>query len=817
MEKYNVTGMSCAACSQRVEKAVSSVDGVDFCSVNLLTNSMTVEGNADQSAIIDAVIKAGYGATLKDDSSPDRRDIYNKDTNSHSFALVARLVVSVVLLIFLMYLSMGHMLNIPLPSFIDKAPVLNAGIQLILSLAVMVINSRFFISGTKGLIHKAPNMDTLVALGSAAAFIYSTAQFIRMASTNAAHLHSLYFESAAMIPTLITVGKLLESRAKGKTTSALKGLIDLSPKTATIIKDGKEIGIKIEELKVDDIFAVRPGESFPADAIVIKGESAVNESMLTGESFPVDKKEGDSVSAGTVNQSGYLVCRAVKVGTETILSQIIKTVSDAAATKAPIARIADKVAGIFVPTVMAIATVTAIIWLALGEGVGVALSRAISVLVISCPCALGLATPVAIMVGSGVGAKNGILFKTATSLEITGKAKTVVLDKTGTVTAGEPTVYKMIPSSITENELLRYAATAESQSEHPLARAVIAEAQKRSLTFPSPSEFKALSGMGVSCSLDGKQLYGGKYDFIKEKAVIPDEIADKAASLTELGCTPLYFAFDDQLLGVIAVSDPIKADSAEAISELKEMGLSVVMLTGDNVRTANAIASKAGIDQVIAGVMPDGKAAEIRKLKGQGITVMVGDGINDAPALTEADIGIAIGAGSDIAIDAADAVIIGGSLKDTVKAIRLSRATLKNVKENLFWAFFYNVLGIPLAAGVFYPLTGWQLSPMICAAAMSLSSVFVVSNALRLGFVKLNKTNISIDKEEKNMEKTFKVEGMMCPHCEAHVKKALESIPNVSEAIPSHKEKTVIVKLTGDLSDDVIVSAIKDAGYEVIK
>ncbi len=816
-KSYDVTGMSCAACSARVEKAVSAIDGVVSCSVNLLTNSMTVDGSADENAVIDAVVRAGYGASLKADPGDLSSHIYNNEEKNRIDPIFTRLISSVFLLVILMYLSMGHMLSLPLPNFIESRPILNVALQLILSATVMAVNHRFFVNGTKGIIHRAPNMDTLVSLGSAAAFIYSTAQLCRMINGSSGLLHSLYFESAAMIPTLITVGKLLESRAKGKTTSALKGLMDLSPKTATVIRDGKEVRIKAEELNAGDIFAVRPGESFPADGVVIKGESAVNESMLTGESIPVDKKEGDEVSGATVNQSGYLECRATKVGSDTILSKIIKTVSDAAATKAPIARTADKVAGVFVPAVMAIAAVTAATWFILGENVGVALSRAISVLVISCPCALGLATPVAIMVGSGVGAKNGILFKTATALEITGKAKNVVLDKTGTITAGEPTVYEILPCSVSENELLTLAASAESRSEHPLAKSIMGEAEKRGLDFPAPEEFKALSGMGVSCTLENQILYGGKYDFIKEIATIPSDISQKAAALTDRGCTPLYFARNNDFLGLIAVSDPIKEDSAEAVAEMKKMGLNVVILTGDNPRTAKAIADKAGITDVIASVMPDAKASEVKRLKKKGFTVMIGDGINDAPALTEADVGIAIGAGSDIAIDAADAVIIGGSLKDAVKAIRLSRATLKNVKENLFWAFFYNILGIPLAAGVFIPMTGWQLSPMICAAAMSLSSFFVVCNALRLGLIKLKgEFNIPNEKEEIIMEKTFKVEGMMCPHCEAHVKKAVESIKNVTEAIASHKEGTVTVKMSKEVANKYIISAITDAGYKVL-
>ena len=808
MKTYNVTGMSCAACVSRVEKAVSSLEGVTSCSVSLLTNSMTVEGTASEDEVISAVTTAGYGASVKGAEAPRAVE---KTDGGVLFALIS----STVLLVILMYFSMGHMVGLPLPELFHHHPSANALTQLILSALILVINQRFFIGGFKAIVKGAPNMDTLVAMGSSAAFVYSTATlYVMLVKGNASLLHSLYFESAAMIPTLITLGKLLEGRAKGKTTSALKGLTELSPKTATVIRDGREITVKAEEMRVGDVFAVRPGESFAADGTVVKGESAVDESMLTGESIPVDKRVGDSVSAATVNQSGYLECKATRVGADTVLSQIIKTVTDAAASKAPIARIADKVAGIFVPTVLIISLVTVISWLILGKDVGFALARGISVLVISCPCALGLATPVAIMVGSGMGAKNGILFKTAEALEITGRAKTVVLDKTGTVTEGSPRVTDIIPCGMTENELLSIASTLEKRSEHPLAKAVMTEADGRGISFSEPDTFEALGGRGVRATLDGEELYGGKAELISDIAVVPEGISATVKVLSERGKTPLYFARRGEFLGVIAVSDSIKSDSAEAVKAITDMGVSVVMLTGDCQGTAEATAEQVGIRDVIASVTPSGKAEHIRSLKDRGGVIMVGDGINDAPALTEADVGIAIGTGSDIAIDSADAVIMKSSLTDVAAAIRLSRATLRTIKGNLFWAFFYNVLGIPLAAGVFIPLTGWELSPMIGAAAMSLSSLFVVTNALRLNTVNIKKHK-EIKKENKNMEKAFTVEGMMCPHCEAHVKRALEKINGVSEANASHKENKVVVKLTSDVSDKVIADAITDAGYTV--
>ena len=808
MKTYNVTGMTCAACSSRVEKAVNALEGIDSCSVSLLTNSMTVEGTATDEAIISAIEKAGYGAYVKGKNAPAQKE---KKPSGRLPALIS----SAIILAVLMYISMGHMAGLPLPHVLHRHPEANALTQLILSALVLVINQHFFVNGFKSLFRGSPNMDTLVAMGSSAAFIFSTATlYLMIIKNDTSYLHSLYFESAAMIPTLITLGKLLEERAKGKTTSAIEGLTELSPKTATLIRNGTEVSVKAEELKEGDVFAVRPGESFPADGTVLLGESAVDESMLTGESIPVDKRVGDTVSAATVNRSGYLECQATRVGSDTVLSQIIKTVTDAAASKAPIARIADKVSGIFVPTVLLIALVTATVWLAVGENVGFALARAVSVLVISCPCALGLATPVAIMVGSGMGAKNGILFKTAEALEITGKARTVVLDKTGTVTQGTPTVTDVIPAGIGEDELLIVAATLEKRSEHPLAKAVMKEVAARNLAFPEPDSFEALGGKGVRVTLDGKELYGGKKELISEIAVIPEGIEDVVGTLAESGKTPLYFARENEFLGVIAVSDTVKPDSMEAISSIKDMGINVVMLTGDCQSTANAIAKQVGVDKVISSVTPELKAEHIRSLRGEGGVIMVGDGINDAPALTEADVGIAIGAGSDIAIDSADAVIMNSSLTDVAAAIRLSRATLRTIKGNLFWAFFYNVLGIPLAAGVFIRLTGWEMSPMIGAAAMSLSSLFVVTNALRLNTVNIKKHK-EIKKEKKNMEKIFRVEGMMCPHCEAHVKKAVEAIKGVAEVTASHKESKVTVKLLSEVSDKDIVKAITDAGYTV--
>ncbi len=809
--------MSCAACSARVEKAVSGLSGVDSCSVNLLTNSMVVEGSATENEIIEAVVKAGYGASAEDGNKPEKKNDENKDETKK---ILLRLVFSLVFLAFLMYLSMGRMAGLPLPLFLSENSLANALTQMFLSLAVMVINQRFFISGFKSIIKGAPNMDALVSLGSGAAFVYSTAVLYEMTvSSSHALLHSLYFESAAMILTLITVGKLLESRAKGRTTSALRALMSLSPESATVIKDGKEVTVPISSLRVGDIFTVRPGQSIPADGRVVEGISSVNESALTGESIPSDKTVGSDVSAGTVNLSGYIKCEATKVGHDTVLQQIIKTVSDAAASKAPIARIADKVSGVFVPTVIGIAVITAAAWLIADSSFAFALSRGISVLVISCPCALGLATPVAIMVGSGVGAKNGILFKSAAALEEIGKTRVVILDKTGTVTKGEPTVCDVIPIGCGEGELLTLAYSLEKGSEHPLSRAITSYAEEKQTALLPAESFEALHGSGVKALVGGNEAYGGKLSMIEQYASVSSDVVGIAERLSDEGKTPLFFSSGSALLGIIAVSDEVKPDSAEAIKALKEMKIKIVMLTGDNEKTARAIADKVGIDTVIAGVLPNEKAETVKRLSKSGRTAMVGDGINDAPALTEADVGIAIGAGSDIAIDSADAVLMRSSLGDVPAAIRLGKNTLKNIKENLFWAFFYNVLGIPLAAGAFIPLTGWEMSPMIGAAAMSLSSFFVVSNALRLNFIPIRKKTHLITKEEKkemeNTEKAFTVTGMMCPHCEAHVKKALESIDGVAEATASHAENKVTVKYVKPVDDSVIRAAIVSAGYEV--
>lgn len=825
MEQYNVTGMSCAACSARVEKAVSKVDGVTSCSVNLLMNSMGVEGTASPESIIAAVEAAGYGASLKNAPSAakaaQKEEIKDKETPR----MKKRLAASVVFLAVLMYFSMGHMVGLPLPSyFVDDHAAVGL-VELLLTVAIMVINQRFFISGFKGLINRAPNMDTLVALGSTAAFAYSVyalfgaikAQTAGDMQTAMSYMHEYYFESAAMILTLITVGKMLESRSKGKTTDALKGLMELAPKTANIIKDGKEQSVPVERVQKGDIFVVRPGESIPVDGTVIEGTSAVDESALTGESLPVDKQEGSFVSAGTVNRSGFIRCEASRVGEDTTLSQIIKMVADAAATKAPIAKIADKVSAVFVPSVITIAAITIIGWLIAGRDFGFALARGISVLVISCPCALGLATPVAITVGSGVGARNGILFKTAVSLEEAGKAKTVVLDKTGTVTSGKPVVTDILPAEGTSGKkLLEYAYSLETKSEHPLAGAVNLKAEESGSTAREVTDFEALPGNGLVAKLDGKELVGGNLGFISERAQVSAQQREAAESLAEQGKTPLFFAYDGKLLGTVAVADTIKEDGAAAIAELHKMGLEVIMLTGDNQRTADAVGKAAGVDRVIAGVMPDGKEKVVRELSEQGKTIMVGDGINDAPALTRADTGIAIGAGTDIAIDAADIVLVKSRLGDVPAAIKLSRATLRNIKENLFWAFIYNVIGIPVAAGVFINLFGWQLNPMFAAAAMSLSSFCVVTNALRLNFFKTGaKPEKKTKEEKKTMEKTLKIEGMMCGHCEATVKKALEELPQVASAEVSHESGTAKVTLNADISDDALKAVVEAKGYKV--
>ena len=835
MVQYNVTGMSCAACSARVEKAVSKVPGVTSCAVSLLTNSMGVEGSASSAAIISAVQEAGYGASLKGAgnaaSSASEAEAQLEDHETPK--LKRRLIWSLGFLIVLMYFSMGHMMwGWPLPAFYDGNHVAMGLTQLLLTVIIMVINQRFFISGYKSLWHRAPNMDTLVALGATAAFVYSTYALFAMTDAQVKgdsaavmdYMMDFYFESAAMILTLITVGKMLEARSKGKTTDALKGLMKLAPKTATVIRDGAGAVIPVEQVRKDDVFAVRPGESIPVDGVVLEGSSAVNEAAITGESIPADKAPGDTVTAATVNQSGYLKCRATRVGEDTTLSQIIRMVSDAAATKAPIAKIADKVSGVFVPTVISIAAITTVVWLLLGQGVGFALARGISVLVISCPCALGLATPVAIMVGSGLGAKNGILFKTAASLEETGRIEIVALDKTGTITSGEPAVTDIIPAEgVSEAEFVTLAASLEQKSEHPLAGAVMQYAESRKIAPQEVTDFRALPGNGLTAVYGGRTLYGGSYAFIGGKLAVPGDMQAKAAALSEAGKTPLMFCDGDRLLGIIAVADIIKPDSPQAVRELQNMGIQVVMLTGDNERTAKAIGAQAGVDHVIAGVLPDGKESVIRRLMEQGKVAMVGDGINDAPALTRANIGIAIGAGTDVAIDAADVVLMKSRLSDVPAAIRLSRATLRNIHENLFWAFFYNTIGIPIAAGVFVSL-GLTLNPMLGAAAMSLSSFCVVSNALRLNLFKLHdasrdhkrKNHIKeIKKETTEMEKTMKITGMMCSHCEATVKKALEAIPEVAEAKVSHEAGTAVVTLSALVDDAVLKNAVEAKDYTV--
>ncbi len=829
MVQYNVTGMSCAACSARVEKAVSKVDGVTSCSVSLLTNSMGVEGTAPPEMIIAAVKNAGYGASLKGNEKSKNQTADNDDflKDTETPAIKRRLIASVVFLVILMYFSMGHMMwNWPLPPFFENNHIAMGLVQLLLTAAVMVINQKFFISGFKGLIHRSPNMDTLVALGAGTAFIYSTYALFAMTSAQLrgdmtavmSYMHEFYFESAAMILTLITVGKMLEARSKGKTTDALKSLMKLAPKTASLIVDGVETEVSIEKVKKGDVFVVRPGESIPVDGVIIEGRSAVNESALTGESIPVDKDMGDLVSAATINQSGFIKCEATRVGEDTTLSQIIKMVSDAAATKAPIAKVADKVSGVFVPAVIAVAFVTAVIWLLIGEGIGSALARAISVLVISCPCALGLATPVAIMVGSGVGARNGILYKTAVSLEESGKIKIVALDKTGTITSGEPKVTDIIPCAVSETELLKTAFALEAKSEHPLAKAILLKAEEKNLTPDEVENFEIYPGNGLSATFGNSELFAGNLRFIADRAEIPDNIIAAAEKLAAEGKTPLFFSKDGNLLGIIAVADVIKEDSPQAVKELQDMGIRVVMLTGDNEKTAKAIGTQAGVDEVIAGVLPDGKESVIRELKQKGKVAMVGDGINDAPALTSADIGIAIGAGTDVAIEAADVVLMKSRLSDVPAAIRLGRATLRNIHENLFWAFIYNVIGIPLAAGAFIPLFGWRLNPMFGAAAMSLSSFCVVSNALRLNFVKIRsgKKYKNIIKEKFKMEKTLKIEGMMCPHCEARVKKALEELPEVDSAVVSHEKGTAELTLSKDVSFDILKKTVEEQGYTVV-
>ena len=842
MKQYTVTGMSCAACSSRVEKAVSKVEGVTSCSVSLLTNSMGVDGSASDRAVIEAVEAAGYGAAVKGRGNDQKGAAAGslESMESAKDALIdretpklrKRLIASVIFLIVLMYFSMGHMMwDWPLPSFFVGNHVAMGLLQLLLTIAVMVINQKFFVSGFKGLIHGAPNMDTLVALGSAASFGYSV--YVLFAMTDAqvkgdmdavmSYMHEFYFESAAMILTLITVGKMLESHSKGKTTDALKSLMKLAPKTATLIRDEKEVVVSIDDVKSGDIFVVRPGENVPVDGIVLDGNSAVNESALTGESIPVDKAAGDKVSAATLNQSGFIRCRATRVGEDTTLSQIIQMVSDAAATKAPIAKIADKVSGVFVPAVITIAVVTIIGWLLAGETAGFALARGISVLVISCPCALGLATPVAIMVGNGKGAKSGILFKTAASLEAAGRTQIIALDKTGTITSGEPVVTDIIPAdpSVSDNELLKFAAAVEEKSEHPLARAIIRKAKEEKIEPEEVTDFSAVVGNGLKGVLRGNEIAAGNLKFIEKTAEISDDIRKIADELSKEGKTPLFFAESGSLLGIIAVADTIKEDSAQAVKQLRNMGIKVVMLTGDNEQTAKAIGKQAGVDEVIAGVLPDGKESVIRNLKRHGKTAMVGDGINDAPALTRADTGIAIGAGTDVAIDAADVVLVKSRLIDVPAAIRLSRATLTNIHENLFWAFFYNVIGIPLAAGLWYPLLGWKLNPMFGAAAMSLSSFCVVTNALRLNLCKVydSKRDKKIkqikESEEKNMTKTLNVEGMMCGHCEARVKKALEALDAVDEAVVSHTDGTAVVTLNAEVSDDLLKETVEAQDYKV--
>ena len=833
MQQFTITGMSCAACSARIEKAVSKLPGVTSCSVSLLTNSMSVDGSAKPQDIIKAVEHSGYGASLKgsDDttSQQSRADETSGSGETHSLKL--RLISSIVFLVPLMYLSMGHMMwGWYIPDILADNHIAMGLIELLLTAVIMVINQRFFISGFKSLFRGAPNMDTLVSLGAGASFVYST--YALFAMTNAqlngdmngvmTYMHEFYFESAAMILTLITLGKMLEAYSKGRTTDAIKSLMSLAPKTAVVIRNGEEQTVPVEQVRKGDIFLVRPGENIPVDGVVLDGETAVNESALTGESVPVDKQSGDAVSAATINQSGFIRCEATKVGQDTTLSQIIKMVSDASATKAPIAKIADRVSGVFVPIVIAIAVVSTVVWLVCGQSFGFALARGISVLVISCPCALGLATPVAIMVGGGIGAKHGILFKTAQSLEEAGKVRTVALDKTGTITSGKPRVTDIIPADgVTSDELMRIACSLEIKSEHPLARAIIDKAEEMRLEYGKINDFKALTGSGVKGTINGQEIIGGNLKLIGENAVVPDKMSKTADALAQSGKTPLFFSKGGALLGIIAVADVIKEDSPEAVRQLRNMGIRVVMLTGDNERTANAIGKQAGVDEVIAGVLPDGKGEVINRLKEHGKVAMVGDGINDAPALTGADVGVAIGAGTDIAIDAADVVLMKSRLSDVPAAIRLSRATLKNIHENLFWAFIYNVIGIPLAAGVFIAAFGWKLNPMYGAAAMSLSSVCVVTNALRLNLFKVYNTGKDRKskrkiKEKRTMKKTLKIEGMMCPHCEATVRKALEELSQVESAEVSHEKGLAVVTLSADISDELLRKTVEDKGYKVL-
>ena len=833
MTQYNVTGMSCAACSARVEKAVNSVDGVTSCAVSLLTNSMGVEGTASPDEIIKAVTAAGYGASLKDGTKKEATNSDElKDTETPK--LIKRLVASVVFLIPLMYISMGHMMwGWPLPHFMDNNHVAMGLAQMLFAIIIMVINQKFFISGFKGLINKSPNMDTLIAIGSGASFLYSTYSLFAMTVAQTAgdsakvmsYMDGFYFESAAMILTLITVGKTLESYSKGRTTDALKGLLSMAPKTATIIRDGAETEVPIENVQIGDIFAVKPGESIPVDGVIIDGETAIDESAITGESIPVDKTEGDSVTAATINSSGYIKCRAVRVGEDTTFSQIIKMVSDASATKAPIAKVADKVSGVFVPVVMCIAVVTFVVWLIVGQKFGYALSRGVSVLVISCPCALGLATPVAVMVGNGMGAKNGILFKTAAALEATGKTQIVAVDKTGTVTLGKPKVTDIVPcDNISDDELLSVAYALEKKSEHPLAKAITDAAQQKNISLKETEEFSILAGNGLKGVIDNKTVIGGSYAFVSGVVDFDNAVTEKYNALAEQGKTPMFFARDNKLLGIIAVADVIKEDSPRAIKELRDMGIKTVMLTGDNKRTADAIGRQVGVDTVISGVLPNEKESVIRRLSEYGKVAMVGDGINDAPALTRADIGMAINTGTDIAADAADVVLMNSRLSDVSAAIRLSRATLTNIHENLFWAFIYNIIGIPLAAGVWIPIFGWTLNPMFGAAAMSLSSFCVVTNALRLNLFNIHKTKnvkkikpVQVDiKEIVTMKKTVKIEGMMCPHCEATVKKALEAVDGVETATPNHETDSAEITFTTSVDDEKIKKAVEDAGYKYI-